>query len=157
MKRLSLFPLIAVFFSPLSQAALWFTDQPPDKTMMSELKHAHGGLVKIENEVYHKQLWLRKGDGLFKSAYVEPNAPVQMMDIQQKITEVSPEKQGEHSFIKFAMPAEGFYNTYYTERSVSDNVLTVNTAKNEALNTIAAKGINMTASWSTPINGAIHH
>lgn len=137
MKRLAIISLLTVAVSQTSYATtpLWFTDQPPDKAMMSALKHAHGGLVRIENAVYHKQLWLRKGDGLFKSTYVEPVAgvPMHIMDIEQKITEVSPEKQGEHSSVKFAMPAEGFYNAYYTERSVADNLLSVNTAKTEAL------------------------
>lgn len=138
MKRLQLLPLLTVLFTPPSQAALWFTDQPPDKAMLSELQQAHGGLVRMENNVFHKQLWLKKGDSLGKAAYTDPVNKTQVMDTEQAFLE--PTKK--NNSIQFAMPKEGFYNAYYTERGVTDNTLTVNTAKAEALKHNCREGHN---------------
>jgi hypothetical protein len=138
MKRLQLLPLLTVLFCTPSQAALWFTDQPPDKAMLSELQNAHGGLVRMENNVFHKQLWLKKGDSLGKAAYTDPMNKTQVMDTEQAFSE--PTKK--NNSIQFAMPKEGFYNAYYTERSVGDNTLNINTAKAEALKHNCREGHN---------------
>jgi hypothetical protein len=140
MKHLPLLSLLTVLFSTNTHAALWFTDQPPDKAMLSQLQHSHGGLVRIENDVYNKQLWLKKGDSLIKSAYSDPveSNKFQVMDTEQKLSEPTKENKS----IRFAMPKEGFYNTYYSERTVADNTLKVNTAKAEALKHNCREGHN---------------
>ena len=135
---------LIMLLSPASHAALWFTDQPPDKSLLKQLRSAHGGLVKMENNVYHKQLWLRKGDSLAKSAYVEPltNNPFYVMDTQQKAVTPNSKKIANNTVITFAMPDEGFYNAYYTERTVSDDILHINTAKAEVLKHNCREGHN---------------
>ncbi|MCX7069370.1 MAG: hypothetical protein NTW85_17010 [Methylococcales bacterium] len=128
-----------MIFALLSSASfantqLWLSDQPPDKELLKNLQQSHGGLVKIDNELYSKQLWLRKGDGLFKSATVESaSGSVHLMDTQQKVSEPVMEKITNSASLQFQMPEEGFYNAYYTERSVENNRLNVTTAKAEAL------------------------
>jgi hypothetical protein len=113
---------------------LWLSDQPPDKKLFKELRRSHGGLVRVEDEVYSKQLWLRKGDGLFKSPYLNSVAgTVHVIDTQQKVIEPAIEQVGNSPSIRFKMPDEGFYNVYYTEQSVDNNMLTVATAKSEVL------------------------
>ncbi len=39
-----------------STEQLWFSDQPPDKSMIKKMRMRHGGYVHIENGVDVKQL-----------------------------------------------------------------------------------------------------
>ncbi len=126
---------LLVVLSPFSaQAALWFSDQPPDKTLMKEMKRSHGGYVFTEDDVYVKQLWLRRGEGLSDSAYVEPfQADFMVQDTKQTLMVPDSVQSAGHSAIRFKMPDEGYYNAYYSERSVEDGVLKVDSAKAEIL------------------------
>lgn len=120
---------------PLSAgAAIWFSDQPPDKSLMKDMKRSHGGLVFLENEVYVKQLWLRKGESLTDSAYTEPaQADFTLLDTKQVLSVPDTLESGGHGAIRFKMPDEGYYNAYYSERSVENGVLKVDAAKAEIL------------------------
>ncbi|MGZ8907713.1 MAG: hypothetical protein ACXW1Z_25475 [Methylobacter sp.] len=136
MNRFPLIALVCAIFSTGANAntQLWLSDQPPDKSLLQKMQRSHGGYVYVEHDVYVKQLWLRKGDSLFKSSYAESVADnFEVLDTQQKISKPVVE-HGENSHsIRFQMPDEGFYNAYYIERSVADNVLNVTTAKAEVL------------------------
>jgi hypothetical protein len=136
MNRFSLIALVCAIFSTGADAntQLWLYDQPPDKSLLQKMQHSHGGYVYVEHDVYVKQLWLRKGDSLFKSSYAESVADnFEVMDTQQKISKPVVEYGANSHSIRFQMPDEGFYNAYYTERSVANNVLNVTTAKAEVL------------------------
>jgi len=133
------FPLIALVCAMFSTGAdantqLWLSDQPPDKSLLQKMQRSHGGYVYVEHDVYVKQLWLRKGDSLFKSSYAESVADnFEVLDTQKNISKPVVEHDANSHSIRFQMPDEGFYNAYYTERSVADNVLNVTTAKAEVL------------------------
>ncbi|MDD2759381.1 MAG: hypothetical protein PHH11_03685 [Methylomonas sp.] len=117
-----------------AEAALWFSDQPPDKRLMKDMKRSHGGHVFMENEVYVKQLWLRKGESLMESAYAEPaRTDFKLVDTKQVLSVPDTLESGGHSAIRFKMPDEGYYNAYYSERSVENGVLKVDAAKAEIL------------------------
>ncbi|MGZ5612892.1 MAG: hypothetical protein ACXWF8_18695 [Methylobacter sp.] len=136
MNRFPLIALVCAIFSTGADAntQLWLSDQPPDKNLLQKMQHSHGGYVYVENDVYIKQLWLRKGDSLFKSSYAESVADnFEVLDTQQKISKPVVEHGANSHSIRFQMPDEGFYNAYYTERSVADNVLNVTMAKAEVL------------------------
>ncbi|MDO9141024.1 MAG: hypothetical protein Q7U38_11945 [Methylobacter sp.] len=136
MKRLLMMALASMLFSGGANAntQLWLSDQPPDKSLLKKMQRSHGGYVYVEDNVYVKQLWLRKGDSLSKSAYAAPvTDDFRVMDTQAKLSEPAVEHGEKSHSIRFKMPDEGFYNAYYTERSVVDNVLNVTTAKAEVL------------------------
>ncbi|MDD1620228.1 MAG: hypothetical protein LUQ11_02010 [Methylococcaceae bacterium] len=127
--------LCAAISIPLSaEAGLWLSDQPPDKSLMRDMKRSHGGYVLIEDDVYVKQLWLRKGDSLTGSAYAEPaGASFSLLDTRRQLSEPAVGRGNGAATIRFKMPEEGYYNAYYTERAVENGVLNVATAKAEIL------------------------
>lgn len=130
MNRLPMIALASMLLSGGANAntQLWLSDQPPDKSLLQKMQRSHGGYV------YVKQLWLRKGDSMTKSAYAAPvTDEFKVMDTQAKLSEPAVEHGEKSHSIRFKMPDEGFYNAYYTERSVVDNVLNVTTAKAEVL------------------------
>ncbi len=123
--------LSSKLFSSTEQ--LWFSDQPPDKSLIKKMRMRHGGYVHIENGVDVKQLWLRKGDSLEKSAYLESaEGEYQLLNVQADLNQPLI-NDGEQQSIRFPMPDEGYYNAYFTERLVSNNTLKVKTAKAEIL------------------------
>jgi len=136
MNRLPMIALASMLLSGGANAntQLWLSDQPPDKSLLQKMQRSHGGYVYVEDNVYVKQLWLRKGDSMTKSAYAAPAADdFKVMDTQAKLSKPTVEHGEKSHSIRFKMPDEGFYNAYYTERSVVDNVLNVTTAKAEVL------------------------
>lgn len=134
-KRAAMTLLCAAISIPLSaEAGLWLSDQPPDKSLMRDMKRSHGGYVLIEDDVYVKQLWLRKGDSLIGSAYAEPaGASFSLLDTRRQLSEPTVGRGNGAATVRFKMPEEGYYNAYYTERAVENGVLNVATAKAEIL------------------------
>lgn len=118
----------------VAKTQLWLSDQPPEKSLLKSMQRSHGGFVHVENDVYVKQLWLRKGDSLFKSTFAEPASDnFRVMDTQQNVAEPTIEHGANTHSIRFKMPDEGYYNAYYTERAIENGILTVATAKAEVL------------------------
>ncbi len=116
-----------------SSSQLWFSDQPPDRSMIKEMQMRHGGYVHVEDGVDVKQLWLRGGESLGKSDYVDSaKGEYVLLDVQKTMNK--PQLSGlPQSSIRFPMPDEGYYNTYFIERLVNNDTLTVKTAKAEIL------------------------
>ncbi|MGR8932561.1 MAG: hypothetical protein ACU836_18210, partial [Gammaproteobacteria bacterium] len=135
MKQLSLVFLLAVVCGVVqANSQVWLSDQPPDKRMLKDMRRSHGGYVYIEDDVFVKRLWLRKGDSLAQSAYVAvPDDEFTVLDINKNPIEVSVQQDDKGHSIRFKMPDEGYYNAYYTERSLEGDTLFVNTAKTEVL------------------------
>jgi len=117
-----------------STEQLWFSDQPPDKSMIKKMRMRHGGYVHVDKGVDVKQLWLRRGDSLQKSAYLESaEGEYQVLNVQADLDQPEIEKNSKQQSIRFPMPDEGYYNAYFTERLVSNSILGVKTAKAEIL------------------------
>lgn len=101
--------------------------------MLKDMRRMHGGYVHMVDEVAVKQLWLRKGDELHQSTYLDAaDGDYSLLSVQQALNKPQVIAEGKNS-IRFSMPDEGFYNAYYTEQNVSDNILEINTAKAEIL------------------------
>lgn len=97
------------------------------------MQRRHGGFVHVVDGIDQKQIWLRRGNELHKAFYLDSaEGKYTLLDVQQALTESLIVKEGKRS-IRFAMPDEGFYNAYYTEQSVNNNILNVTTAKAEIL------------------------
>ncbi|NOR71322.1 MAG: hypothetical protein GQ532_16755 [Methylomarinum sp.] len=117
-----------------STEQLWFSDQPPDKSMIKKMRMRHGGYVHVDKGVDVKQLWLRRGESLQKSAYLESaEGEYQVLNVQADLDQSEIEKNSKQQSIRFPMPDEGYYNAYFTERLVSNSILGVKTAKAEIL------------------------
>lgn len=126
--------IAAIVLAPAAEAGLWFSEQPPDPSLARDMKRSHGGHVLIEDDVYVKRLWLRKGEAFGDAAYLEPVSPAfQVLDTKRQLSTPEIANAGGYSAIRFKMPDEGYYNAYYSERSVADGVLHVDTAKAEVL------------------------
>ncbi len=137
MKHYLTFTLLCLFttgklFASIPQ--LWFSDQPPERSMIKNMQMRHGGFVHVVDGVDVKQLWLRQGDSLHQSDYLGSTTKGEfvLMDVQKNINAPQIEKAKQQS-IRFPMPDEGFYNAYFTERLVSNDTLAVMTAKAEIL------------------------
>ncbi|MBM4207485.1 MAG: DUF4198 domain-containing protein [Gammaproteobacteria bacterium] len=132
MKRTSLFFVACLQASSSAYAVtqLWFTDQPADRRLLKDLHNSHGGLVSIENDVYVKQLWLQQGAGLHDSGLQQAQGgKFHLLDAGGNLMEPVLEPEG----MRFKMPDEGFYNAYYTEQVLANQVLNIATAKAEVL------------------------
>jgi len=117
-----------------STGQLWFSDQPPDRSLIKKMQMRHGGYVHVEKGVDVKQLWLRTGDSLEKSAYLDSaTGEYQLLNVQAEMNQPEIDSNAKQSSIRFPMPDEGYYNAYFTERLVSNNTLKVKTAKAEIL------------------------
>ena len=112
---------------------LWFSDQPPNKSMIKNMQRRHGGYVHVVDEVDVKQLWLRQGDSLHKSNYLgSAEGKYVLLDVQENNSAPEIENAKQQS-IRFPMPDEGYYNAYFTEQLVNNDTLAVKTAKAEIL------------------------
>lgn len=136
MKPYLTFTLLCLLFAGklfASTPQLWFSDQPPEQSMTKDMQRRHGGFVHIVDGVDVKQLWLRQGDSLHQSSYLDSaEGEYILMDVQKNINAPQIEKAKQQS-IRFPMPDEGYYNAYFTERLVSNGILAVKTAKAEIL------------------------
>lgn len=144
MKQLSLV-FLGMLACGIAQAnsQIWLSDQPPDKRLFKEMRRSHGGYVFIEDKVYIKQLWLRKGDSLKRSPYtVSQDDSFTVLDINKTPLDVAVQHEEKGDSIRFKMPDEGYYNAYYTERALEGDTLFVNTAKTEVLKHSCREGHN---------------
>lgn len=136
MKRYFNLTLIPLLFSGQLLAAnsqLWFSDMPPDRSVIKTMQRRHGGYVHVEDGIDVKQLWLREGKSLQKSDYrAEATGEFLLLDVQEKSAQPRVELGKQHS-IRFPMPDEGYYNAYFVERQVNNGILSVKTAKAEVL------------------------
>jgi len=128
---------LCLFFSSklfASTSKLWFTDQSPDREMVKKMQMRHGGYVHVVDGVDVKQLWLRQGESLAKSTYVTSATGEYVgVDVQENIHVPQMDSANKQQSIRFPMPDEGFYNSYFVERLVNNNTLVVMSAKAETL------------------------
>jgi len=117
-----------------STEQLWFSDQPPDRSLIKKMQMRHGGYVHVEKGVDIKQLWLRKGNSLEKSAYLESaEGEYRLLNVQASLNQPAIDKNHPQQSIRFPMPDEGYYNAYFIDRLVNNDTLAVRTAKAEVL------------------------
>jgi len=137
MKQYISFTLLFLFFSSklfASTPQLWFSDQPPERAMVKKMQMRHGGYVHVDNGVDVKQLWLRQGDSLHQSKYLNTaEGEFYLLNVQEAMNTPQISKQDTQQSIRFPMPDEGYYNAYFVERLVNNDTLAVKTAKAEVL------------------------
>ncbi len=128
---------LCLFFSSklfASTQKLWFTDQSPDRALVKKMQMRHGGYVHVVDGIDVKQLWLRQGESLAKSNYVTSAiGEYVQVDVQENINVPKIDSETKQQSIRFPMPDEGFYNSYFIERLVNNNTLVVMSAKAETL------------------------
>ncbi len=131
------------FVASVDAATVWFSDQPPNAEWSKRARHAHGGMVERgRGGVYVKRLWLREGAIPASATYTRPgeNGSLSVFGVDGK--NVTPElfKVDSGGGITFPMPDEGFYNAYFVERSVEDDVLETSIVKAEVLKHSCGEG-----------------
>ncbi len=136
MKQYITFTLLCLFFTSklfASPQQMWFSDQPPDRSMIKDMQMRHGGYIHVKNGIDVKQLWLRQGKSLQKSNYLnEIEGEYYLLDVQKVMNEPEIEITDQQSIL-FPMPDEGYYNAYFIEKLVSNDILLMKTAKAEIL------------------------
>ncbi|MEW6645625.1 MAG: hypothetical protein AB1450_00290 [Pseudomonadota bacterium] len=115
-------------------ASLWWSETMPHAEHGTS-QHSHGGPVEIRRGIYHKNLWLRAGDGPVDSSYLDQAVPgkVFLLDAKGEMSEVKAGNVHGSYGINFAMPDEGFYNLYLVNENVTDSVRNIIVAKSESL------------------------
>lgn len=98
-------------------------------------RHSHGGPVEIRRGVYHKNLWLRSGDGPADSVHVTAfnRATPTLVSVSGEIKDIPGGNLHGTYGVNFAMPDEGYYNLYLVAEAVSEGVRQVDVAKSEVL------------------------
>ncbi len=129
--------MISILFSGQLWASnapvFWFSDDPPDKSLIKKMQRRHGGYVQVIDGVDSKQLWLKQGDSLEGSDYARvEQGQYKLLDVQNKAHTPQP-LQSDATSIIFPMPDEGFYNSYFVNRLLDNDKLIVTTAKAEVL------------------------
>ncbi len=112
----------------------WLSDIAPTKEQAKKMRPSHGGMVIRGKQGYSKKLWLRKGDEIANSVYVEQsNAPLILVDPDASQVELAFSNKG-YADITFKMKNEGYYNLFMIDKQVKDGVLQERVIKNESLN-----------------------
>lgn len=98
-------------------------------------QHSHGGPVEIRRGVYHKNLWLRSGEGPVDSQYLDRaiTGRILLADIKGEVSEIAGGNVHGSYGVNFAMPDEGFYNLYLLREEIADGLRLVTVAKSEVL------------------------
>lgn len=132
-------------------AMVWFTDMPADKRILKEMSRSHGGYVWNENERYSKQLWLKSGETQLIGHYEKFSVDqVRVFDINQQPVNANLVQNEKSDSIRFEMPEEGFYNAFYTLKSVREDGLNIEIAKFESLKHSCKLGHNYDRKWVQP-------
>ena len=114
-------------------SVFWFSDEPPDKSLLKNMQRRHGGFVQVVNGVDTKQLWLKQGDSLENSDYAPlETGQYKLLDVKNR-EHIPQPVQSRFASIRFPMPDEGFYNNYFVNRKLDGDKLLVVTAKAEVL------------------------
>ena len=119
----------------------WFSDIAPTKELAKRMRHSMGsGLVIRENRGITKKLWLRKGDDIVNSAYVDKsNIPLILITPEASPTEIAFGNK-EYADVTFKMPDEGFYNLFMMLKQIENGVLLESIIKNEAMKHTCSAG-----------------
>ncbi len=117
-----------------SASHLWWSETMPHPDH-GATRHSHGGPVEIRRGVYHKNLWLRSGDGPADSVHVTAfnRATPTLVSVSGEIKDVPGGNLHGTYGVNFAMPDEGYYNLYLVAEAVSEGVRQVDVAKSEVL------------------------
>jgi hypothetical protein len=120
--------------SPLPQSAV----APAAATK----KHEHGNQISLDGESPGKdhqpvkQVWLRRGDNIKSAQYLTSsggNERLTMIDLGGTKSELGALSENGRLSVKTDLPAVGFYDVYYEQRSIRDGQLQVQLPKAELL------------------------
>jgi len=139
--------------SPDSFAAppLWWSETMPHAEHGSS-RHSHGGPVEIRRGIYHKNLWLRNGEGPADAQYLDSAVAgkVLLKDVKGAVKELAGGNIHGSYGVNFAMPDEGYYNLYLVNESVTDGMRQFNIAKSEVLKHSCREGHDHVKPLMTP-------
>ncbi len=132
--------MLSVLFGTLLAGSLpasqtyWLSDIAPTKEQAEKMRPSHGGMVIRGQQGYSKKLWLRKGDSIADSTYVEQSdLPLVLVDPEGLQAELAFSNEG-YADITFKMKHEGYYNLFMIDKRVEDGLLQETVLKNESLN-----------------------
>ncbi|MFC1602958.1 hypothetical protein ACFL3U_05280 [Pseudomonadota bacterium] len=124
----------------LASQTYWLSDIAPTKEEARKMRSSHGGMVIRGKRGYSKKLWLRKGDSIVDSTYVEQSdMPLVLVDPKISQNELAFSNKG-YADVTFKMKNEGYYNLFLTDKQIKDGVLQQAVLKNESLNHSCRKG-----------------
>jgi hypothetical protein len=137
MKRCLILTVLSLLFSGTLWAnkapVFWFSDDPPDKSLLKKMQRRHGGFVQVVEGIDTKQLWLKQGDSLKDSDYVRVEDGQYLLLDVQNTPHIPQPLQSAVTSIQFPMPDEGFYNGYFVKQTLDGDKLVITTAKAEVL------------------------
>lgn len=141
----------------LAEETFWLSDAPPCEN--HEGSHSHGGLVEVRNGIFHKHLWLRRGNSPQDQGYLSEGkhfSQLILLDTKGKISKQNITLDKEHGLLDtiFPMPDEGFYNTYVTHQQVNNGQRRFRIAKAEVLKHSCREGHDNIQSKMPPKHNA---
>jgi len=141
-----------LFVSNLQAAqTYWLSDIAPTKEEAKKMQPSMNGMVIRDKRGLSKILWLRKGDDIVSSTYVENNSnPLVLITPEAPPSQITFRNE-KYADIIFKMPDEGFYNLFMTIREVDNNVLMESVIKNEAMKHTCRSGHDHTADKMPPL------
>ncbi|MCP4272554.1 MAG: hypothetical protein GY781_11395 [Gammaproteobacteria bacterium] len=142
-----------LFVSNLQAAqTYWLSDIAPTKELAKKMRPSMGsGLVIRDNRGVTKKLWLRKGDDIANSAYVDKsNHPLILITPEAPPTELA-FGNIDYADVTFKMPDEGFYNLFMTVKQIDNGVLLESVIKSEAMNHSCRSGHDHTQDMMPPL------
>ena len=141
-----------LFVSNLQAAqTFWLSDIAPTKEEAKKMRPSMGGMVIRSKRGFTKKLWLRKGDNIVNSTYVDKsNIPLVLITPEAPPTEIAFENK-EYADVTFKMPDEGFYNLFMTVKQIDNGVLLESIIKNESLKHTCRSGHDHTEGKMPPL------
>ena len=147
------FLCVMLFVSDLQAAqTLWLSDIAPTKEQAKKMKPSMGGgMIIRDKRGITKKLWLRKGEDIVNSTYVDKsNIPLVLITPDAPPTELAFGNK-EYADVSFKMPDEGFYNLFMTVKQIYNGVLLESMVKNEALKHSCRSGHDHTEDKMPPL------
>jgi len=141
-----------LFFSDLQAAeTYWLSDIAPTKELAKKMRPSMGGMVIRDKRGLSKKLWLRKGNDIVNSTYVnKSNNPLILITPEAAPSEILFGNK-EYADVIFKMPDEGFYNLFMTIKQIDNGVLLESIIKSEALKHTCRSGHDHTEDMMPPL------
>jgi len=141
-----------LFVSNLHAAqTYWLSDIAPTKEQAKKMRPSMSGMVIRDKRGVAKKLWLREGEDIVNSTYVEKsNMPLVLITPEAPAMELTYGNEN-YADVIFKMPDEGFYNLFMIIKEVTDKVLVDSVIKHEALNHSCRSGHDHTQGKMPPL------
>ena len=117
---------------PMPWDSVYFVDKDPAaKKKRGYTGHRHGG---SRGQIPTKKLWpVFKNESGKLRCIADISADLYVLDYDLKVTKAMQSKKGGCKTVSFKMPDNGYYNLFYSNKTVEDNILYNTIAKHEYL------------------------